>query len=63
MNKFFTVVGAVALILVLVFIGPYLVIWSLNTLFHTDIAITWQTWLATAILLSIFQNAVKVKKD
>ena len=63
MDKFFTVVGAVALILILIFIGPYLVIWSLNTLFHTGIEVTWQTWLATAILLSIFQNAVKVKKD
>jgi hypothetical protein len=63
MNKFLTVTGVVALVVWLIFIGPWLVIWALNTLFNTGIVVTWQTWIATAILLSILQNTVKIKKD
>lgn len=43
------ILGGTALVVlaiaVLVF-GPFISIWSLNTLFGTTIAYTWKTWLA-----------------
>ena len=57
------IVLAIALILVLLAIGPWLVIWSLNTLFPIlVIPYTWQTWLAVLIMSAFFQTKVSVKK-
>ena len=44
---------ATALFFGLVVVIPFGIVWSLNTLFYTEIPYTWQTWLATTILSSV----------
>lgn len=47
-----------------VFLWPFAVIWSLNTLFGFAIAYTFWNWLAMLVLVAFFGKAsVKVKKD
>jgi hypothetical protein len=63
MSNVIKLVLAVALILFLTALGPWLIIWSWNTLFgavHTIVFDFW-TWLAV-ILLSIFLRAQFVYK-
>jgi hypothetical protein len=31
--------------------GPFLIVWAMNILFGLGIGYTWQTWVATVILL------------
>jgi hypothetical protein len=38
------------LITILIIVGPYLTIWSLNTLFHTNIDFTLETWAAIIVI-------------
>jgi hypothetical protein len=53
----------IILLLVMIIIGPFLTIWSLNTLFATGIPYTIWTWLAIlwiqAIIGLSFSNARK----
>jgi putative Mn2+ efflux pump MntP len=42
-----------ALFFGLVVVIPFGIVWSLNTLFYTEIPYTWQTWAATVILSSV----------
>jgi hypothetical protein len=51
--KLLKVVLATALFFGLIVVIPFGVIWSLNTLFYTEISYTWQTWAATVILSSV----------
>jgi hypothetical protein len=44
---------AMVLFFSLVAIIPLGIIWSLNTLFYTEIPYTWQSWAATTILSTI----------
>jgi hypothetical protein len=54
---------AIALILVLLAIGPWLVIWSLNTLFPLlAIQFTFWTWCAVVIMGVFFRANVTVKR-
>jgi hypothetical protein len=54
---------AIALILVLLAIGPWLVIWSLNTLFPVlAIQFTFWTWCAVVIMGVFFRANVTVKR-
>jgi len=54
---------AIALIVVLLAIGPWLVIWSLNTLFPTlAIEFTFWTWCAVVIMGTFFRANVAVKR-
>lgn len=63
MNKVMLVVGFAVLIVALVLLGPWLVIWAMNTLFPVlAISYTWQTWLAVLIMSAFFQTKVSVKK-
>ncbi len=63
MMKTFGVVGLVLALLFLVALGPFLAIWSLNTLFPSlAIAYGLETWLAMFLLLVIFKPDVKVTK-
>jgi hypothetical protein len=51
------------LIIVLVIAGPFITIWSLNTLFPAlAIEYTFQTWLAAIILGSVIKTTVKTKE-
>jgi hypothetical protein len=53
----------VLLIIVLVIAGPFITIWSLNTLFPAlAIEYTFQTWLAAIILGSVIKTTVKTKE-
>lgn len=54
---------AIALIVVLLAIGPWLVIWSLNTLFPVlAIEFTFWTWCAVVIMGTFFRANVAVKR-
>ena len=54
---------AIALILVLLAIGPWLVIWSLNTLFPVlAIEFTFWTWCAVVVMGTFFRANVNVKR-
>ena len=57
------VILAVALIILLIAIGPLLTIWSLNTLFPAlAIGYTWETWAAVILLGMALRSNVKVNK-
>ena len=54
---------AIVLIIVLLAIGPWLVIWSLNTLFPVlAIEFTFWTWCAVVIMGTFFRANVAVKR-
>lgn len=51
-----------SLVLFLVFIGPFLSIWALNTLFPTlAIPFTLETWAAMAVIHLLLQSKVSTK--
>jgi hypothetical protein len=57
------VVVAIALIVVIMAIGPWLVIWALNTMFPVlAIEFTFWTWAAVVILGTFFRANVSVKR-
>lgn len=43
--------GMVLVALGLLVAGPFLIVWAMNILFGLGIGYTWQTWVATVILL------------
>lgn len=53
----------VALMILLIIVGPFITIWSLNTLFALGIAYTWKTWIATIVLSSFFAAGRTRGKD
>lgn len=53
---FMTVVVAFLFVLV-----PLLIIISINVLFETTIPLTWQTWLATLVLINAVRWSVQPK--
>jgi len=57
------VVLAIALVIVLLAIGPWLVIWALNTVFPVlAIEFTFWTWCAVVILGTFLRANVSVKR-
>jgi len=46
------------LIAVLVVIGPFIVIWALNTLFQTGLDYTFWNWLAVVVLSAWLQTRI-----
>ena len=57
------IVLAIALVLVLLAIGPWLVIWSLNTLFPVlAIEFTFWTWCAVIVIGTFFRANVTMKR-
>jgi hypothetical protein len=63
MKNVLTVVGLIALIVLVVVAGPLLLIWALNTLFPVlAIPYTGWTWLAALILAATISPTVKVKR-
>ena len=58
------VIMAIAVIVLLAALGPWLVIWSLNTLFPTlAIEFTFWTWCAVVIMGVFFRANVTVKRQ
>ncbi len=63
MSDLIKIVFAVVLIVVLLAIGPWLVIWALNTLFPVlAIEFTFWTWAAVVILGTFLRANVSVKR-
>ena len=63
MRNIMMVLGAAALLIVAVGIGPVLVIWALNTLFPIlAIELTIWTWLAVVILGAFFSPNVTIRR-
>ena len=63
MGKLFALVTGLALVAVLVAIGPLLILWSLNTLFPAlAIPYTFWTWLAALFLASALKAKVTVNR-
>lgn len=63
MKNAFVVIGFALLVMFLVIVGPFLVIWGLNTLFPVlAIPYDFYTWAAVVILNAFFQVTVKIKK-
>lgn len=44
-------IGALLVATALLVAGPFLIVWAMNILFGLGIGYTWQTWVATVILL------------
>lgn len=60
MKRTMTMIGFVALVIVIVIFTPLAVIWALNTLFNLGIAYNFLTWLAALVLVAIFgKSSVK----
>ena len=58
-----TILAVLALVLVVIIIGPILTIWSLNTLFPAlAIPYTIETWAAMAVLGGVFKTSLSFKK-
>ena len=63
LDSMIKVIVAVALIVVIMAIGPWLVIWALNTMFPVlAIEFTFWTWCAVVILGTFFRANVSVKR-
>ncbi len=63
MKSLITIVSFVALILLVIGVGPLLTIWSCTTLFPTmNIPYNLYTWFAVIILGAFFRANVSIKK-
>ena len=63
MDNVFKIIVGIVLIVVLLAIGPWLVIWALNTMFPAlAIQFTFWTWCAVVILGTFFRANVSVKR-
>jgi hypothetical protein len=61
--KLLGVLGMIALVILLIALGPLVTIWAWNTLFPAvTIDYTFWTWLAVVILGTFFKANVSVKK-
>lgn len=56
--KLFLLIGLAGLVL---YYGPQISIWAVNTLFHTAIPQTWSTWFATLWLSGVMGGVVRRK--
>lgn len=63
----FGILGIVAFVLLMIVFGPFLSIWSLNTLFGLGIAYSFKTWLAAIWIQMVtfggLQSTIKNKKE
>jgi hypothetical protein len=64
MTKIVALIGMIALVVVLLAVGPLAVIWAWNTLFPAVVVqFSFWTWLAVVILGAFFRANVSIKKD
>jgi hypothetical protein len=62
-NDLVKLIAALAIVALILAAGPWLVIWSLNTLFPVlAIEFTFWTWCAVVILAAFFRANVTVKR-
>jgi hypothetical protein len=63
MDSVFKIIVGILLIVILLAIGPWLVIWSLNTMFPAlTIQFTFWTWCAVVILGTFLRANVTIKR-
>jgi hypothetical protein len=55
-------IGALLVATALLVAGPFLIVWALNVLFGLGLGYTWQTWIATVVLLGAAKTST-VKLD
>jgi len=56
-------IGAILVATALLVAGPFLIVWALNVLFGLGLGYTWQTWIATVVLLGAAKtSAVKLDR-
>ena len=64
MTKIVALIGMIALVVILLAVGPLAVIWAWNTLFPAVVVqFSFWTWLAVVILGAFFRANVSIKKD
>jgi ribosomal protein RSM22 (predicted rRNA methylase) len=64
MNKLISLLLLIAVIVILVAIGPLATIWALNMLFPSlAIAYSLETWVAVVIIGAALRANVSIKKD
>ena len=56
------VVGTIILLIIVLGAGPFLTLFSLNTLFNLGIAYNLQTWIATYFLVGVVTGKSLLKK-
>ena len=62
MNDGFKLLALAALIIGIIVLGPLMLIWSVNTLFPVvNIPYTFETWIAAAIIPSLFRVSIAKK--
>jgi hypothetical protein len=62
MNEGFKLLALAALIIGIIVLGPLMLIWSVNTLFPVvNIPYTFETWVAAAIIPSLFRVSIAKK--
>ena len=55
------ILGTIILVVLVVALAPMITIWSLNTLFHLSIEITFGTWFATLWLFGLAASKFSTK--
>lgn len=66
MNKLFTILGFVALVIFVVAVGPLLTLWAFNQLFPGILGqdpYTFYNWVAVIILGAFFRANVSIRKS
>ena len=64
MNKVIGLLGLIAVVVLVVAIGPLATIWAINTLFPSlAIAYSLETWVAVVILGAALRANVSIKKE
>ena len=64
MNKLIGALGLIALVVVVIAIGPLVTIWAFNTLFPAlAISYSLETWVAVVIIGAFLRANVSIKKD
>jgi len=55
----FGAVGLIALVVIIIIVGPFLGVWAINTLFNTNTAYTFWTWLAALLFFGLVKTTSK----
>ena len=64
MGKLITLLGLIAVAIIVIAIGPLATIWATNTLFPSlNIPYTLETWVAVVIIGAFVRAKVSIKKD
>lgn len=59
-NKLGQAVGATGIFLLIalvIIVGPFIGVWAINTLFHTNTAYTFWTWLAALLFFGMIKSS------